>query len=87
MDTTQFLLTVVLTVTTILLIIVGIQLIFVLKEIRKTLRKVNTIIEGFESVGTSLQHGLSELSGFVSGFKSILKIVDLIHEKRRAKNK
>ena len=47
MDTTQLLLTVVLTVTTVLLIVVGIQLFFVLKELRKTLTRVNSIIDNF----------------------------------------
>ena len=47
MDTTQLLLTVVLTVTTILLVVIGIQLVFLLKEVRKTVKKVNGIIEEF----------------------------------------
>ena len=85
MDSTQFLLTVVLTVTTILLVVVGIQLIFVLKELRKTLKKVNGIIENFEKVGMSVEHSFSEITGFVSGLKSIFKVIDLIHAKKNAR--
>ncbi|OGK23402.1 hypothetical protein A3A46_03070 [Candidatus Roizmanbacteria bacterium RIFCSPLOWO2_01_FULL_37_13] len=87
MDTTQLLLTVVLTVTTILLVVVGIQLIFVLKELRKTLKTVNGIIENFEKVGVSVEHSLSEVTGFVSGLKTIFKVIDLIHTKKNAKSK
>lgn len=87
MDTTQLLLTVVLTVTTILLVVVGIQLIFVLKELRKTLKKVNAIIEGFEKVGMSVEHGFSELTGFFSGAKTLFKIVDIFHTKKNGKPK
>lgn len=87
MDSTQLLLTVVLTITTILLVVVGIQLVFVLKELRKTLQKVNFIIENFERVGVSLEHNFSEFLGFFSGVKSLFKIVDLIHAKKNSKSK
>ncbi len=87
MDSTQLLLTVVLTITTILLIVVGIQLVFVLKEIRKTLQKVNTIIENFERVGGSLEHGFTELTGFFAGVKTLFKVIDILHSKKNAKTK
>lgn len=87
MDTTQFLLTIVLSITTVLLIIIGIQLIFLLREVRKALKKVNNIVEGFEKLGLSVEHGVSELKGFVTGIKAISKIVDLIHAKKNARSK
>lgn len=87
MDTTQLLLSVVLTVTTVLLIVVGIQLIFVIREFRRTLRKVNEIIEGFEKIGTSFEHSFSELTGFVAGVKTLFKIVDVLHAKKNSKSK
>lgn len=87
MDTTQLLLTVVLTVTTILLIVVGIQLIFVLKELRTTLKKVNTIVSGFEKVGTSVEQGFGEIAGFVTGLKTVLKTVDIFRSKKHEKTK
>ncbi|OGK09252.1 hypothetical protein A2767_06945 [Candidatus Roizmanbacteria bacterium RIFCSPHIGHO2_01_FULL_35_10] len=87
MDSTQLLLTVVLTVTTILLVVIGIQLVFVLKELRKTLKKVNDIIENFEKMGVSLEHSFSELTGFASGLKTIFRVVDFFHAKKNAKSK
>jgi hypothetical protein len=87
MDTTQLLLTVVLTVTTILLVIVGIQLIFVLKELRIILKKINGIIEAFEKVGGSVEHGWSELTGFFAGLKTFFKAIDFIHLKKNGKSK
>ncbi|KKQ24332.1 MAG: hypothetical protein US40_C0005G0006 [Candidatus Roizmanbacteria bacterium GW2011_GWC2_37_13] len=50
MDTTQFLLTAVLTITTVLLIIIGLQLVFVLKEIRSTIKKIGVFVEDLENV-------------------------------------
>jgi len=87
MDTSQLLLTVTLTVTTLFLIITGLQLIFVLRELRKTLRKVNNIIEGFEKMGTSVEHGFSEFVGLFSGIKTLFNIFKLIESKRNDKPK
>jgi hypothetical protein len=85
MDTTQLLLTVVLSLSTCLLIVIGIQLIFVLKELRKALIKVNKMVEGFESLGTGLDHGLAEVTGFMNGFKTLMKVVDFVVKKKDEK--
>ena len=45
MDTTQFLLSTILTVSTLLVVVVGIQFIFVLKELKKTLRRFREFID------------------------------------------
>lgn len=87
MDTTQLLLTVVLTVTTILLVVVGIQFIFVLRELHTIVKKVNGIIEGFEKVGGSVEHGFKEIVGFFAGIKTLFKVVDVIHNKKNGRSK
>ncbi|MBW7959998.1 hypothetical protein H3C65_00685 [Patescibacteria group bacterium] len=51
MDTTQFLLTVVLTATTVLMVVVGIQLISVLKELRRTIKKIGIFVDEFDKRG------------------------------------
>ena len=84
-DTTQLLLTIVLTLTTLLLIFVGVQLIFVLREFRATLKRVNTIIDGFENIGVGLDHGLAEVLGFINGIKTILKVVETVKQKKHEK--
>ena len=85
MDTTQLLLIVVLSVTTILLIIVGIQLIFVLREIRKLLVKSNNIVDSFEKVGIAAEHGMGEITGFASGFRTLFKVIEFVHSKKHEK--
>ena len=87
MDTTQLLLTIVLTVSTIFLIILGVQLILVLKELRTSLIKINSIVEGFESVGVGLEHGLTEVVGFFNGIKSLLKVFDFLGNKKNERSK
>lgn len=87
MDTTQLLLSATLIVTTVFLIVVGIQLIFVLRELRSALKKVNLIVEGFEKIGVGIEHSYNEIVGFLSGFKSLLKIIDAITHRKNGKHK
>lgn len=77
MDAIQILLLTVLSLSTIFLIIVGIQLVIILKELRTTLTNVNKIIQGFDTLGVGLNHGLGEIVGFMNGFKTIMKVIDL----------
>lgn len=85
MDTTQLLLLVVLSITTILLIFVGIQLIFVLREVRKTLRRINRVIEGFENLGVNVNQGFSELTGFIAGIKTLIATIEMLKDKKNDK--
>ena len=85
MDTTQLLLTVVLSVSTILLIVIGIQLIFTLREIRFTLKRVNGIVDGFEKLGTSVEQNFSEAFGFITAIKTLFKTLDLLTNKKNSK--
>lgn len=87
MDTTQILLIVTLGTTTVFSVIIGIQLIQVLFELKKTLATINKITEGFEAVGLNLEHGFGEIMGFVNGFKTILKVFEVFTHKKNDKDK
>ncbi len=87
MDTTQILLIVTLGTTTVFSVIIGIQLIQVLFELKKTLATINKITEGFEAVGLNLEHGFGEIVGFVNGFKTILKVFEIFTHKKNDKDK
>lgn len=87
MDTTQLLLATTLIVTTLFLIIVGIQLFFVLHDLRASIRKVNGIIEGFEKVGVGMGHGWQEIMGFFGGLKSFFKVLDVLHRKKNGRHR
>ncbi len=71
----------------IFLIVVGVQLIFVLRELRTALKKVNTIVSGFEKVGIGIEHSYHEVVGFLAGFKGLLKIIDAISHRKNGKHK
>lgn len=84
-DTTQLLLIAAITVMTVLLTIIGIQLIFVLRDVRTMLSKFNTIAEEFEKVGLDISHGYSEIMGFAASFKKLFFVIDLLSKKKKHK--
>lgn len=85
-DPTQILLISAITVMTVLLTILGIQLLFVLKDLRRLLTKTNKIIDQLEKVGVSFGQGYSEIVGFFSGLKHLLSVLDLLAKKKKKKN-
>ena len=87
MDQTQNILTIALAISTVILVIIGIQLILVLRDLRKILRKITSVVEALEKFGLSLEHGFSEVYGFLAGLKTIFKVIDLIHKKKNGKEK
>jgi hypothetical protein len=85
MDTMQILLIITLGTTTIFSVIIGIQLILVLKELKQTLTTINKVTTGFESIGVGLEKGFEEVSGFMNGFKALFKLFELIAPKKNDK--
>lgn len=81
MDQTQLILTIALTISTIFLSIIGIQLISILRETRKIIKRVNAIFDSLEKTGLTVKSGLEEVYGFITGFKTILKLLDIFHKK------
>lgn len=75
MDITQIFLSITLTTITIFLIVVGFQLTQIFGELRKTLKKTNDIIEGFEN-------GINEISSFLGGFRTFFNILDSVKKRR-----
>jgi len=83
MDPTQILLTLVLATTTIFLLVVGIQLIFLLRELRKTIKNANLIVNGFEKIGFSVNSGFKEIAGFLIGIKTMIKLIDSVTKPKK----
>jgi len=70
------LLIVVISVLTILLVIVGIQVIFILREIRQTIHHVNSTLNIVDKVVTGLKNPFEEFGGLIQGLKGGLKVVE-----------
>lgn len=82
MDTTQVLLTIVVTVLTILLAVIGVQIVFILSEFRKTAEKINKMLDDAGSVTGGISRSLTGMTGLVEGLKTGLSLVSRFGKKR-----
>lgn len=77
-ETAQVLIVAVITVLTIILSLVGIQIVYVLRDIRKTLNKVNSILDDSKNLTGKLSRSSESLSGMITGLKTALSIIGII---------
>ena len=70
MDTTQFVIIIVTVTLSTLLLILGIQLFFILKEVRVSIQKVNKMLDDMGKVSGSVSDGVTNMSGFLNGLKA-----------------
>lgn len=82
-DISQVLIASAITIMTVILTVVGVQLIVFLRELSRTMKRINGIVDELEKIGMHVGHGASELVGFVSGIKGFIKIVDLLSKKKK----
>ena len=78
-ETAQILLVSLITVLTIILALVGIQLVFVLKEFKKSVEKVNTILDHTQNLTSKVAHSTDSISGMVNGIKAGLSLLGMFH--------
>jgi phosphoglycerate-specific signal transduction histidine kinase len=70
-DTTQILLIAVVTVLTALLTIIGVQVFFILKEIKKTIEKFNKMMDDMGLISESVARPIASLSNSITGVSGI----------------
>jgi hypothetical protein len=70
MDPIQFVLLAVIVILTLLLIILGIQVFFILTEVRRTVSKTNNILENAESITETVKTPLAAISSLALCFKA-----------------
>lgn len=76
MDPLTIFLIIILTIITVLLVVVGIQVFFLVKEARFTLKKYNRILGKTDKIVTHVSDSMDEVSETVTGLKSGLKLVE-----------
>jgi hypothetical protein len=69
-DPVQLVLLIVILVLTVLLVILGIQIFFILKELRQTISKTNTVLDNANSITENIEVPLSALSSLALGVKA-----------------
>jgi hypothetical protein len=84
MDPTQLTIILISIALTILVIVLGIQVWFILKEVRSSIIKMNKMLDDAGKVSGAVSEGVIGMSGFVNGLKTgISAITSLIHKKEK----
>jgi len=76
MDPLVILLIIVTSILTVLLVIVGVQVVMILKEIKLTLNHINNTLEAADNVVSTLSRPMSGFADVVAGVRTGLKITD-----------
>ncbi len=69
-DSAQTILFVVIIVLTILLLVLGVQVFFILRDLRKTVNKANKVLDNTNIITHSVSQPLSSLSSIAMGIKT-----------------
>lgn len=83
MQLTQILLVIVVVALTTILSLVGVQVFLILKEFRRSVSKVNKILDDAGVVSESVAKPVSSLSGFLTGLKSGTDVVRFLLKERK----
>lgn len=73
----QILLFLVVSILTTILVLAGIQVVHILKELRETIRKTNKMMDDFQLISSSIAKPIAGVSGFLTGIKSGMEVVNL----------
>lgn len=79
-DPVQTILLLVIIVLTVLLFVLGIQVFFILRELRKTVSTANKVLEDTSVITKSVSGPVSSLSSLTSGLKVGAVVAKLLHK-------
>ena len=85
-DPTQILLIVVVSVLTILLVFVGVQVFFILREVKFSIQKVNEVLDDVCKISNSVVKPVEILSSSAVGLSALGKLFGSISNKRKVRN-
>lgn len=86
-DSAQVVLVFVIAVLTVLLLVLGIQVFFILRELRHTVSKANKVLDDTGLITESVSKPISSLSTIVSGVKLGALIAQRLKPKKKPKSK
>lgn len=84
MELAQILLVGVVSILTLLLVVVGIQAMFILRDFRKSIKRFNNILEDAQSVSSSIAKPLSSTGNVFESFRQMKNMVDYVAKRPEA---
>lgn len=82
-DSAQFLLIIIVVVLTLLLLMVGIQVFLILKDFRRSIEKINKILDDAGVISESFARPISSLSSSIGGLSGIAGLLGWLLTKRK----
>lgn len=83
MDLTQIVIIASLICITVIIVVVGIFLILILKELRNSLNKADQILDDAKTITSSVAEPLSSISEFVQGFRNGVSFFNSLFNKKK----
>ncbi|MDP2637490.1 MAG: hypothetical protein Q8P26_00310 [Candidatus Levybacteria bacterium] len=77
MDPAQIILIIAIVLLTSLLVALGVQVFFILKDLRKTVSKANKVLDNTQTITQSVSTPLSSLSSIAAGIKTGASVINL----------
>lgn len=87
MEITQILLIIVVLALTSIMTIIGIEVFFIFKELRKSIKKLNKMLGDMGLITESVAKPIAGFSGFITGLKSGADAIKLLTKDNRKKEK
>jgi len=86
-DNTQLLLIAVVTVLTVLLTIIGVQVFFILKEIKRSIEKLNKMLDDAGLISESVARPIASLSNSITGVSGIAGLLGWLSQRKKKSKK
>lgn len=83
----QILLVIVVSALTVVLVFIGVQVFLILKEVQRSIKKVNEILSNASSISESIAGPFSNFSETVSNLSGIGSALKFLFKKRKKKEK
>ena len=83
LDIFQLLLVVVIAALTTLLVFVGIQVVYILREIREAMQKINKVLADAGMISESVAKPIAGISGFLTGVQSGARLMRLLRDDKK----
>ncbi len=83
LDTLYIVIIASLSITTILLTIIGIQTILLLKEVRVITKRANNLSQGLMEISRSIERSLQDMSSLTEGVKLVTRIVGRLTKSKK----
>lgn len=85
-DAAQTALFVIIIILTILLVVLGVQVFFILRDFRKTIQKANSILDDAEGITQSISEPINTFSTLLMGLKTGAAFMDMFKSKKSKRN-